>query len=517
VLLERQFLAEDADGRLAFSHDLVRSIVAASLTSPRRRGLHRDAAAAIATLHGHEPERAAELAFHFEQAGYGAEAEMLRYATLAGDHARRSYGYRVALDYYKLGLRAVDRMGGRAPIAEARRAFVGSLLMHEELLDWDGIMDTAARHDRWAAHWPDMPPLVNPRRLVLLRALMGDLAGAAALSVEQARRQPELTLALEDMLWRTAIVLQPIEPEPNDEWRARGGESFDTRHVALDTRHLIGFIPAHPLPGAPSVDLPAVLGADEAALALFQVGWAALMQGLLDDAEPCLRRAYELALETGQASVAVVSALQLAHLNALRGGQRATESWMTTSLESAQRAPEAAWASIWPQIHQAYLLLIDDQHAAAREGFERMAARLRDLPAFQSHRASVEVGLGLLDLASGQLARAAEQLEHALTSPQLLYGFVYVAAQHGLARVAALRGDLVAARAKLAHTLGYSIRRYLLPEYARTAIEIARIERDFGDPALTVPLLRQAADLAGAAGLAPLAAATGALLRRIAG
>jgi hypothetical protein len=417
----------------------------------------------------------------------------------------------VALDYYVLALRAVERLGGCAPAAAARHAFAGSLMMREELLDWDGIMDTAARFERWATRWPDPAPLVNPRRLVLLRALMGDLAGAAALSVEQARRRPEPTPALEDMLWRTAIVLQPVEELGAGDWVAGDDPQFSIPNPQSL------FVLAHRLPGAPSEDLPALLGADEAALALFQVGWAALMQGLLDDAEPCLRRAYDLALETGQASVAVVSALQLAHLSALCGDARATGRWMTTSLEIAQRAPEAAWAAIWPQIHEAYLLLLDDQHAAARERFERMDARLRDLPAFQSHRASVEVGLGLLDLARGDLASAAQQLEHALMSPQLLYGFVYVAAQHGLARVAALQGDLPAARAKLAQTLEYSIRRYLLPEYARTAIEIARIERDFGNPAPTLSLLGQAAELSRAAGLAPLAEAAGALLARMAG
>jgi len=136
--------------------------------------------------------------------------------------------------------------------------------------------------------------------------------------------------------------------------------------------------------------------------------------------------------------------------------------------------------------------------------------------AIQSHRASVEVGLGLLDLADGDLGRAAEQLERALSSPQLMYGFVYVAARHGLARIAALRGDMPAARATLAHALAYSARRSLLPEYVRTAIEIVRIERDFGDPAPALPLLRDAADLARAAGLVPLADAASALLSRIA-
>jgi hypothetical protein len=270
------------------------------------------------------------------------------------------------------------------------------------------------------------------------------------------------------------------------------------------------------LPGAPAEELPVALGSEEAALALFQVGWAALMQGLLRDAEPCLLQAYHLALENGQAAVAVVSALQIAHLSALRGDAEAASRWIAKSLDMAHQAPEAAWAEIWPRIHEAFLLLLDDQHALARDRFVHLAARLQDLPTFQSHRASVEVGMGLLALARGDIASAAEQLDHALRSPQLLYGFVYVAARHGLARIAALHGDLPAARAMLAHALRYSARRSLLPEYIRTAIEIVRIERDFGDPTPALPLLRDAAELARAAGLGPLADAASALLVRMA-
>jgi hypothetical protein len=514
ALLERQFLIEASNERLAFNHDLVRSIIVASLSSPQRRLLHRRAALAIAALPDERPERSAELAFHFEQSGHGAEAEVLRYAAAAGDHARQSFGYRLAREHYDMALRAAERLGPSAPLEAVRHAFAGRLLMDEALLDWDGITATAARYERWVAQWPNLPPLVSPRRLVLLRALMGDLAGAAALSVEQVRRQPESLPTLDDMLWRTAIILQPVEQQrlATGDW----GSGSDPRSPVANRQSPIAFAPAHPLPGLPAEDLPAILGADEAALALFQVGWAALMQGLLADAEPCLSRAYSLALETSQAAVAVVSALQLAHLNALRGDAEVTNRWITTSLDTAQRAPEAGWASIWPRIHQAFLLLLDDQHASARERFDLMAAHLRELPAFQSHRASVEVGLGLLDLAAGDHAQAAERLERALASPQLLYGFVYVAAQHGRARLAALRGDLAAARAKLAHALDYSTRRSLLPEYVRTAIEIARIERDFGDPATALPLLRDAAALAHEAGLAPLAAAASALLMRFA-
>src|SRR5262249_41844056 len=162
--------------------------------------------------------------------------------------------------------------------------------------------------------------------------------------------QPESPAALNDMLWRTAIILQPIEWIPiegDKEIRPAlsGGEGRQGGHGTLSSsRPLLispsswpSFVDARPLLGAPADDLPAILGADEAALALFQVGWAALMQGLLNDAEPCLLCAYTLALETSQAAVAVVSALQLAHLSALRGHVDATLRWITTSLDTAQQ------------------------------------------------------------------------------------------------------------------------------------------------------------------------------------
>jgi DNA-binding SARP family transcriptional activator len=511
MLLERRLLVEEADGRLDFGHELVRSIVARSLSSPQRRALHRRAAEAVAALHGTRPERAAELAFHFEQVGRGAEAEVLRYALAAGDAARRSFGYRAAREHYDTALRAGERMAERAPAELVRRAFAGQLLMHEALLDWEGVTATAERYERWAATQPDQPPLVTLRRLVVLRALMGDLAGAAALSGEQARRRTGAPAAIDDMLRRTAIILRPADPlVAAGDWRL-----WSTHLLIANRQSPIVFTPDEPPPGSPADDLPTALGAEEATLPLFQIGWALLTQGHVRGAEPCLLRSYSLAVETSQAAVAVVSALQLAYLSDLCGDGAAAGRWMDTSLDTAQRAPEAAWASIWPRIHQAFSLLLDDQHAAARDEFMHVADDLRGLTAFQSHRSSVAAGLGLLDLAAGDLGRAGERLRGALAAPPALYGFVYVAAQLGLARIAALGRDLGTARALLGHALHYSATRGLLPEYARTALEIARIERDFGAPAPALPLLREAATLAGTGGLAPLAAAARALEERL--
>lgn len=500
MLLERQFLVETTDDRLGFSHELMRSVIAETIAAPGRRLLHRRAAEALASLYGETPDLAADLAFHYRQAGHGAERDVLRYATAAGDQARRAFGYSAALAQYEVALRAAERLGTQAPIEDLRRAFVGRLRTCEALLDWDGINTTLTRYERWNADRPGSTPLIAPRRLMLLRALMGDLAGAAALGEAGARERGQ-SHTLADMLRRTTAILHPAGPLPDQPTPLPYAE--------------VPFQAARPIPGHPTAKLPAVLGAEDAALALFQVGWVALMQGLLRDAEPCLLRAYELAGETGQPAAAVISALQLAHLDALRGTRGGVERWLNTSLTLAERAPEAAWASIWPRIHQAYLLLLDDNYTAARERFIQMDRHLHGLSSFETHRASVAAGQGLAELALGNLDEAEQHLRRALSSSQLVYGFVYVAACHGSARIAALSGNLGRARTILRHTLAYSATRSLLPEYVRSAIEIARIERDFGQPYLIYGLLTSAAECAATAGLTPLANAARALRARL--
>jgi len=551
ILLERQILVEDDETHLSFNHDLVRSITAATLTSPRRRLLHHRIGEAMAELEGHLSERAAEIAYHFRQAGRFADRETLRYATDAGDHARRAFGYRDALRHYDAAIEAGERLGDNVPVEVMQRAFAGRLLTCETLLDWNGLEETSARYERWATQRGVTPPtLVAPRRLVLLRALMGDLAGAAAISAAHAARTQkggcvEPLPSIADMLWRTALILQP-DPLPaaaersraslrdrrsrvddplfvqadtvsreTDEQGVQHADVLPSNDVDASWRTFPSFTPAPPVPGNPAEELPELLGPDEAAAALFQIGWAALMQGLLRSARPCLLQSYALAVETGQAPAAVVSALQLAHLNALAGKSDETTIWLERSLETATRASEAAWASIWPRIHQGFLWLIDDRLAQAEQRFVEMAARLAGAPAFQSHRAGVAVGMGMIALARGDLAGAAAHFREALRAPHQLYGFIYVSAHHGVARLAALRSDLPRARATLLHTLCYSAQRSLLPEYVRTVIEVARIERDFGDPAPVLYHLRVAARLARDAGLAPLTSAASALYTRL--
>lgn len=504
LLLERTFLAEQPDGRLQIDHDLLRSIVADAIGSPRRRLAHRQIAEALQALHGERPEHAGEIALHYGKAGQGADAAVLRFATIAGDHARQGFAYQAALGHYNAALQAAERLGSRADIDITRRAFAGRLRTYEALLDWDGMLETDRRYGQWAAHHQQKPALIAPRRLVLLRALMGDLAGAAQLSADHANQRPEAIPMLQDMLARTARILQPVSELQANE----GTEPGDVPPPAA-------WQPVEPPPGAPASELPALLGPEEAAVALFQVGWAALVQGLIQAAEPCLHQAYTLGKQTGQAAVAVISALQLAHLHDLRGERSATHEWLATSIALAERVPEAAWASIWPRIHEAFLLLLDDRLDEAEARFTNLACQLNTLAALQSHRASVEVGLGLLALQRGDLENAHTRLQHALHSPQLIYGFVQVVAQHGLARIAALRGQPAQARRLLYHALASSAQRGLLPEYIRSAIAITRFERDFGRAAQALPLLHNAIHLAETAELGALASAARTLLQRL--
>jgi DNA-binding SARP family transcriptional activator len=170
VLLERRLFIEGADGRIGFRHDLVRSVVADSLVSPRRRLLHCQAAKALAVLHGQRPGYAAEITYHFARAGRGQDQELLHYSVVAGDEARHTFALDVALEYYAVALAAAERLGDAAPVALIQRAFDGILLANEGLLDWDAVAETSRAYQQWlarrscSAHWNRTPCITSGQR-----------------------------------------------------------------------------------------------------------------------------------------------------------------------------------------------------------------------------------------------------------------------------------------------------------------------------------------------------------------
>lgn len=125
LLLDRHFLSDIGNDRLDFVHDTVRATILALLGSPRRRLLHRQAAQALIALHGETPGRAAEITQHLAQSGRGFEAQVLHYATIAGDQLRQARGHREAVHWYDIALAAAAQLGPHVLVELVERAAIG--------------------------------------------------------------------------------------------------------------------------------------------------------------------------------------------------------------------------------------------------------------------------------------------------------------------------------------------------------------------------------------------------------
>jgi DNA-binding SARP family transcriptional activator len=101
-LERRGFLKSGGDGRLYFTHDLIRQTTYRSLSQSRRRLIHRQIARALNDAAQRDPSLAGELAFHAGAAGDHALAVQASIA--AGEHGLRLFANRAALDMADRGL-----------------------------------------------------------------------------------------------------------------------------------------------------------------------------------------------------------------------------------------------------------------------------------------------------------------------------------------------------------------------------------------------------------------------------
>jgi len=106
-----------SNGRLRFSHMLIRDALHDDLPATRSRRLHRAAGDALESLYGAGREgHVAEIAEHYLAAGAGAAAKATQYTVRAGDLARSQVAYEEAARHYR---RAVGLLMA-APDAGAR-------------------------------------------------------------------------------------------------------------------------------------------------------------------------------------------------------------------------------------------------------------------------------------------------------------------------------------------------------------------------------------------------------------
>ena len=112
-----------ADGTsCSFVHDKLRETLLDQLADDDRRALHRAAALAI---EAEDPDRAFELAYHFDAAGDAPRA--LPYALAAADRARSQHGLEVAERHYRIAERGVA--AGDVPTRRVVAEGLGDVLM----------------------------------------------------------------------------------------------------------------------------------------------------------------------------------------------------------------------------------------------------------------------------------------------------------------------------------------------------------------------------------------------------
>ena len=116
VLVTRQ--GPGGADRLGFSHALLREAVLDGLTGLRRRRLHLRVADALRARYGEEPEHAAEIADHLDQAGSRADpAVTVRFLALAADRSLQSAAYEDAARRFT---RALDLVAAGDAVGRAR-------------------------------------------------------------------------------------------------------------------------------------------------------------------------------------------------------------------------------------------------------------------------------------------------------------------------------------------------------------------------------------------------------------
>ena len=230
-------------------------------------------------------------------------------------------------------------------------------------------------------------------------------------------------------------------------------------------------------------DILQVLEPLHAVLPLFDYGWTLLVQGQLGEATACLSAVVDLASETAQPSIASTALHQLAVTARILGELEQSQALNEQSVAINREVPGTAseLASMWPRIASALLSLQAGRLDEAERRLRRVLDFLGARDSYRNYRNSASIGLGLVELARGDLRIARDLLQGALVDPVNLYPYMHVRALLGLARIARLEGDTAAADALLRQALYFSGRRSLLEEYIETVLEIAE-QRPQGAP-----------------------------------
>jgi len=515
MLLARRFLVEvghssEDEMRLAFSHDMVGQIVCAACSSLKSMQLHRQVAEHLVRRYSPTTAmHAAEIAFHYRQAGPRYKVQTLRYEVDAGDYARHIFGYRQALAHYDAALQWLEQVPDHerdryAPAMEEwiGRAYHGRVLACEALLDWEEIQESHRHLSTWAAASRNGTLTSNSvQRMAVNRSLMGYLSEGAGMGLsflQNLRAEAGSTRELANGAQKSLETMIDMAQR----WTSLLMLNAPEQTISTSPGHFPPFCPAP----APSIgdwhEMIDALGVPQAAFMLTSYGWVLLLQGLNAEAEQCLRVALQAAEETEQTTRWILASLHLSRVYYLWGQYGESGAWFERCIKRGQEIPEAAWALTWPLLNQAFNLI----HLGQLDEADRVLHTLRDQLAqqndFLSYRYSVQVGFGLLSLARSELNEAERLLQEALTNQKSLYIEVYVMAGMGLADIARRKGRYDEAYSLLQTMLSFCGQHSLLQPYGSASLALAELSMQTGWVAGIMGLLQTVSGLLARAGYA---------------
>lgn len=526
--------SEEAGGRCAFAHALVRETLYEALSGGERSGWHRKIGTAIETLHAaHLEPHLSELAYHFRSTGDPADAaRAVDYAHRSGESARRALAYEaaerdlghalaslehdpgatawrrcailVALAESQRGSGRVDAMVEtfRRAIALAREldphTFGDTVLRFSEARFEGSFFDESlvALLGEALARLPDEPAAVRARLLARLAAALHLQPGTEERRTALAEEATAMARALGDkqaLAWVLMMrVLALLGPDNVHERLALTGEII---RLADENNQPIAALQAMTVRMHELLELGDVAAMDLAieafarrAGALKQPvylwhlatwrGMRALLDGRLDQAETALGQALEAGQRALQETALMHYGQQLLALRFEQGRMREVEGLIRMAVEQAPTV--ASW-----RIELLSIELQNDRIPEAQAMLDELAVHgFRDLPRDANWL-----------IATTSLAFSATELNDAARARQLYallrpYAGRFVATRpavlflgsvsYFLGRLARTTGQLDVAAEHHAHALREHAQLGSRPWVARTQADLASLLAERG-------------------------------------
>ncbi len=490
TLLHSQFLNEVSPGRLDFSHHLTREVIYAKLSPLAKQRLHQRVSDALIALYGQQSNaKASEIANHCLQAGALHRQQAVIFSVLAGEYALRAFSYQQAASHYQQAIEIANTLPSDRELENwFKQAYLGLGLAQESMAEWDAARNTYQAWRKWAQqNHLQAAALMAQYRLASMLGLSGQIDEAAAIAARVTQQLPDNTPPVIADAQKRLHLLVSTQVNP-PAWTHAGWPGFTPHPVKLDFSW---------------PQITRFLGREQAAQPFNLYGWSLTLQGQLQAAETVLTYAAQLAEEYNRPGYRAISYHLLAQLYSLRGDYTNMERALAQALKLVEENPPLRWAVVWGRIHQAYVDMRWNQLARAGERLHQLNRELEGRSAFQSHRLSVQVGLGLLAMFRHNLAEAARYFDLALSGSQNLYVSNFVVVYLSQARIKRKQGQLEAAQQDIIRAMAFAGERGLLADYISAAVEAARYDQATDQAHHIIPLLEHLETQAAHAELLP--------------